>query len=141
MNRPEEIKAGYINSIDKHLKDLVEHKADRMFEVEDFSRILFIHPTHLSNTIKDTTGTSACGIYQLKIMECALRLLGDQSLSIKEISLLLTYEPSQFTKWFKRLTKLTPRQYRVKLLSSGKGSVNSEIMTILKKYADIPLCF
>jgi len=141
MNRPEEIKLEYINAIDKHLKDLLENKADRMFEIDDFSKLLFIHPTHLSNTIKDTTGISACGIYQLKIMEYALRLLGNRSLSIKEISLLLTYEPTQFTKWFKRIAKLTPKQYRVKLSTNGKQNINSEIMTILKNYADIPLCF
>jgi AraC family transcriptional regulator of adaptative response / methylphosphotriester-DNA alkyltransferase methyltransferase len=141
MNRPAEITSAYIDLIDQHLKDLVANKVDRMLEIEDLSRLLFIHPTHLSDTIKATTGTSACGVYQLKIIESALRLLSDPSLSIKEIALLLTYEPSQFTKWFKRITNLTPKKYWLKLLSSGRESANTEIMTILKQYAAIPLYF
>lgn len=141
MTRPEEIKTQYINFIDKHLDDLVQNKTEKMFEIEDFAKILFIHPTHLTNTIKNTTNISACGIFQLKIMERALQLLANNTLSIKEIALLLTYEPSQFTKWFKRLTKLTPRQYRFQLSNGNKTIVNSEMITILKNYADIPLSF
>ncbi len=139
MTRPEEIKLQYISLIDKHLDDLVQNKADRMFEIDDFAQLLFIHPTHLSNTIKETAGTSACGIHQVKILERALRLLADGSISIKEIALLLDYEPSQFTKWFKRFTQLTPKQYRAQLVKTNQ--VNSEMMTILKSYADIHLCF
>ncbi|MXV15042.1 helix-turn-helix domain-containing protein [Hufsiella ginkgonis] len=141
MKRPEEIKREYIHLIERHLDELIRNKAGKMFGIEDFSRMLFVHPTHLSNTIKEATGTSACGIYQLKIMEMALRLLADTSLSIKDIALLLTYEPSQFTKWFKRIINLTPKQYRLKLSSLGPMRVNSETMTILKRYSDIPLCF
>lgn len=141
MNRPSEITSAYIALIDQHLQDLVENKADRMFEIEDLARLLFIHPTHLSDTIRNTTGTSACGVYQLKIMESALRLLTDRSLSIKAVALLLTYEPSQFTKWFKRITKLTPKQYRAQRSMEEKAKVDSEIMTILRAYATIPLCF
>jgi len=139
MTRPKEIKAKYIEFIDKHLDELVQNKVVEMFEIEDFAKILSTHPTHLSDTIKKITGTSACGIFQMKIMERALRLLNNKSLTIQDIALQLTYEPSQFTKWFKRFTNLTPKQYRLRL-SSG-SNVNSEIMTILKKYADIPLCF
>jgi AraC family transcriptional regulator, regulatory protein of adaptative response / methylphosphotriester-DNA alkyltransferase methyltransferase len=141
MTGLEEIKLQSINPVDKHFDDLVLNKAEKMFEIEDFANLLFISPTHLSNTIKDTTSVSACGIFQLKIMERALRLLANQSLSIKEISLLLTYEPSQFTKWFKRITNLIPKQYRFQLSSAEKTIVNSEMMTTLKKYADIALSF
>jgi AraC family transcriptional regulator, regulatory protein of adaptative response / methylphosphotriester-DNA alkyltransferase methyltransferase len=112
-----------------------------MLEIEDFAGLLFIQPTHLSDTVKSNTGTSACGVLQLKIMEQALRLLADQSLTIKEIALLLTYDPSQFTKWFKRITALTPKAYRTQLLNGRKEKVNTEIMTILKTYAAIPLRF
>ena len=141
MAKSQEIKKRYINSIDKHLDDIIDNKATEMFEIEDFAEIICIHPTHLSDTIKKTTGISACGLYQVKIMERALRLLKNRSLTIQDIALQLTYEPSQFTKWFKRITNLTPKHYRFRLSKPNGVNVNSEIMTILKNHVDIPLCF
>jgi len=113
--RPEQIKEQYCLLIDRHLNDLVNGLAEEMFEIEDFARLMFIHPTHLSNTIKAITGSSACGIYQVKILEVAKKLLSDSSLPVRDTALLLTFEPSQFTKWFKRLAGFTPQQYRKQL--------------------------
>ncbi|SFM99172.1 AraC-type DNA-binding protein [Chitinophaga sp. YR627] len=113
--RPEQIKEQYCLLIDRHLNDLVNGLAEEMFEIEDFARLMFIHPTHLSNTIKTITGTSPCGIYQVKILEVAKKLLSDSSLPVRDTALLLTFEPSQFTKWFKRLAGCTPQQYRKQL--------------------------
>ncbi len=119
--RPQELTEQYVWQIDRHLDDLLLGKAVNMLEIEDFSDLLFVHPTHLSNTIKEVTGTSACGIYQMKIMEVALKLLSDPSRSIHDVALTLTYDPSQFTKWFKRLQGITPKEFRKKLTSSHPG--------------------
>lgn len=86
-----------------------------MFEIEELAEKLFIHPRHLSNTIKGITGQSACGIYQIKILEIAKILLSQPEHSIKDTALLLTFSPAQFTKWFKRLTGQTPKSFREKL--------------------------
>ena len=110
--RPELILADYIRLIDEHLDNLVNLKADHMFEIADFAEQLHIHPTHLSNTIHELTGTSPCGLYQPRILEVARRLLAQPSYTIRQIALLLTFEPSQFTKWFRRFTGQTQQQYR-----------------------------
>jgi AraC-like DNA-binding protein len=115
--RPEQILADYTTLIDRHLDDLVSNRADRMLEIEDFAEHLHIHPTHLSNTIKEIAGQSACGVYQYKILQTAEKLLSNKLLSVKQIALLLTFEPSQFTKWFKRFSGQTPREWRKKLKS------------------------
>ena len=141
MTRPEEIKAQYIQSVNRHLDDLVHNRSVDMLEIEDFARMLCIHPTHLSNTIQATTGTSACGVFQVKILEKALELLADSSLSIQQIARQLTYEPSQFSKWFRRMTGLTPKAYRAQLSAPGKRNINTEIMTSLENRLGIPLCF
>ena len=62
LNRPWQITNAYQLLIDKHLNDLVTGKTDVMLEIADFAEQLFIHPIHLSNTIKEATGQSACGI-------------------------------------------------------------------------------
>ena len=113
LTRPEQLEDEYIRLIDQHLIDLVDHNATEMHEIEDFAALLFIHPIHLSNTIKDFTGVSACEIYQTKIMAVAKGLLYNSHLSIRQIALTLTFEPSQFTKWFKKYAGSTPKQYRV----------------------------
>src|SRR5262245_3339457 len=121
MSRPEQIVQDYRQLIDRHLKELVSGKVERMYEIEDFARELHIHPVHLSNTVQEVTGTSPCGLYQPAILKIAMQLLQDRSLSIHSISLLLDFDPSQFTKWFKKFAGVTPKQYRI----------NSEMKTIL----------
>jgi AraC-like DNA-binding protein len=115
QKRPEQLNELFVELIDQHLDDLIKGKVGDMFEIENFASLLFIHPTHLSNTIKETTGNSPCGVYQMKIMEVALKLLSDPTKSIHEIALSLTFDPSQFTKWFKRFNGITPKQYRKQL--------------------------
>ena len=112
QKRPEQIRDEYLRLIDRHLEDLVHGGAEDMFEIEDLASQLFIHPTHLSNTIKAVTGESACGVYQLRIVAVAERLLADPKRSVRDVALMLTFEPSQFSKWFKRFNGQTPRAYR-----------------------------
>jgi len=116
QKRPEQIKEHYLQLIDQHLDELVHGKVTDMLEIEDFADLMFIHPTHLSNTIKEISGSSPCGLYQVKILEVAKVLLNDHKQSIRDIAFLLTYDPSNFTKWFKRFAGLTPKQYRQKQL-------------------------
>lgn len=115
QKRPEQLKESFCHLIDRHLKDLVDGRAEEMFEIEDFAAQMFIHPVHLSNTIKEVTGGSACDIYQTKIMEVAQNLLSDSTNSIQDVALLLSFDPSQFSKWFKRFQGMTPREYRKRL--------------------------
>ncbi len=115
MDRAKEIIEKYTALIDRHLDDLVHNRCTEMLEIEDFAAQIGIHPIHLTNTVKNVCGTSACGLYQPRILEKAKELLKDPSLSAKDISLILTFEPSQFTKWFKKFSGVTPKQYRAEI--------------------------
>jgi len=112
MKRPEKIKATFLSEIDKHLNDLITGKVETMFEIYKFADLLHIHPIHLSTTIKSYTGKSACYFYQTKILESAKILLVNTDKPIQDIAYLLTYDPSNFTKAFKRVTGMTPKQFR-----------------------------
>ena len=118
MSRPEKIQQEFLALIDHHLDDLIHERATEMLEIENFAQRLHIHPTHLSNTIKDLSGTSPCGLYQPRILAIAQQLLHNPELTIKAIALRLSYEPSQFTKWFKHMTGITPKTYRAQILKS-----------------------
>jgi AraC family transcriptional regulator of adaptative response / methylphosphotriester-DNA alkyltransferase methyltransferase len=110
--RPEQLTIAFTQLIDQHLADLVNLRATEMLEIEAFADLMHVHPTHLSNTIKAVTGTSPCGIYQEKITQLVRQLLANPNLKIRDIALSLDFEPSQFTKWFRRFNDVSPKEYR-----------------------------
>ncbi|AMR33781.1 DNA-binding protein [Mucilaginibacter sp. PAMC 26640] len=111
LARQHEITADFLREIDKHLDDLMHNRVMDMFEIRDLAGKLFIHPTHLSNTIKLTTGKSPCYFFEKRIMDLAKDLL-QQNIPINQIAGQLTFDPSNFTKFFKRFEGVTPKQYR-----------------------------
>jgi AraC family transcriptional regulator, regulatory protein of adaptative response / methylphosphotriester-DNA alkyltransferase methyltransferase len=127
LARQHEIVADFLQEIDKHLSDIVEGKTEEMLEVKNIADILCIHPTHLSNTIKLATGKPPCYFYEEKILGIAKSWLEKNEMSIHEIAVRLTYDPSNFTKFFKRFTGQTPKQYRETFLSAKH---EAEMLTI-----------
>ena len=110
--RRHEITADYLREVDQHLADIVAGRATEMFEIRDFAGILCVHPTHLSNTIKEATGHAPCYFFEERILETARELLRDPNRSVASVAANLTYDPSNFTKFFKHFTGSTPRQFR-----------------------------
>jgi AraC-like DNA-binding protein len=113
--RRHEITADYLRAVDRHLADIVAGRATEMFEIRDFAGLLCIHPTHLSSTIKEATGHSPCYFFEERILEAARQLLRDPSRSVADVAANLTYDPSNFTKFFKRFQGCTPGQYRAQV--------------------------
>lgn len=112
MKRPEEITDAFLNELEKHMNDLRTGSVETMFEVQDFAAILHIHPTHLSNTIQDELKKSPCDVYEEKLMEVAKDLILSTDLSIAAIARQLTFDPSNFNKFFKHFEHTTPKQFR-----------------------------
>jgi len=117
--RQHEITADFLKEIDKHLDDIMANRAMDMMEIRDIADILHIHPTHLSNTIKLTTGRAPCYFFEEKIMRIAKEMLKDTSIPIARIASQLTFDPSNFTKFFKRFEGITPKQYREGVFVAG----------------------
>jgi AraC-like DNA-binding protein len=110
--RQDEIMADYLKALDVHLADIVSGKATEMFEIRDIAALLYIHPTHLSNTIKQITGKAPCFFFEEKIMDIAKDWLLHTDMTSANIAERLTFDPSNFTKFFKRFAGETPRQFR-----------------------------
>jgi AraC family transcriptional regulator, regulatory protein of adaptative response / methylphosphotriester-DNA alkyltransferase methyltransferase len=110
--RQKEITTDYIKLLDEHMQDLKAGTVTRAFEIRDLAAKLHVHPVHLSNTIKEVTGQSTCDHYENRLVTVAKELLATTNLSIGAIALQMTYDPSNFTKFFKHFTGLTPKQYR-----------------------------
>ena len=127
--RQHEIFSEYLDQIDKHLLDIVEGRTLEMFEIRDIANAMHIHPTHLSNTIKSTTGNHPCFYFEAKILAIAKSMLEKNDMTIHAIATLLTYDPSNFTKFFKKFAHTTPKQYREDFLAQQRIQ-KSEMLTI-----------
>jgi AraC family transcriptional regulator, regulatory protein of adaptative response / methylphosphotriester-DNA alkyltransferase methyltransferase len=110
--RKKEIVQQYLAELDKHIKQLKEGKADKALEIKDFAGMLYVHPVHLSNTIKEVTGLSTCNLYENRLLNVSKELLLTTTLPIAQIARQLTYDPSNFTKFFKTYTGTTPKKFR-----------------------------
>ncbi|MBC8042178.1 MAG: helix-turn-helix transcriptional regulator [Rhizobacter sp.] len=119
LSRQKEITALFFEALEKHIADILSGKAKESYHIKEFARILFIHPTHLSNTIKLQTGKSPCDFLEARLVEEAKRLLSESTLSIADIATKLTFkEATNFTKFFKRFAGMTPKQYRAQFIDS-----------------------
>lgn len=116
--RKKEIVQQYLAELSKYIQDLKEGKTDEVLEIRDFARMLHIHPVHLSHTIKEVTGRSTCELFEERLVNVSKELLLDKKLSIAEIAIRLTYDPSNFTKFFKKFTGTTPKKFRLENLST-----------------------
>lgn len=112
MTRAKEITEAYLRELDKHLAELKAGTATSTFEVQDIAALLHIHPTHLSNTIQDELKRSPCDIYEERLMNIARQLILTTDLSIAAIARQLTFDPSNFTKFFKHFEGTTPKKFR-----------------------------
>jgi AraC-like DNA-binding protein len=115
MNRQAEITASFLQEMNKHLDDFMAGRVEEMFHLKDLAAIICLHPVHVSNVIKLYTGFHPCHFYELRILEEAKKLLSDPALSISDVAERLTYDKSNFTKFFKEYAGTTPTAYRKQL--------------------------
>ena len=106
-------------SIDQHFemamrfKKTIQSNKDEFLSVEHFSQLLGVSKKTLTAISKKYfKETPANIIHQHKILE-AKRLLSNAKLTVKEIAYRLGFEqPTYFTKYFKKHTNLTPKQFQ-----------------------------
>lgn len=115
--RKKEIADSYFSLLDQHLVDLVNGDATEMLELKDIAQKLFVSHKYLIEIIKEDYGHHPCHFYIQKILEQANALLTGTHLSVSEIAFKLTYDPSNFGKFYKKYMGVTPGQYREKYLS------------------------
>ncbi|MDR3714536.1 MAG: AraC family transcriptional regulator [Puia sp.] len=111
--RAEEITRNYFSLLDKHIEEVVNGDVSKFMELNQIASALFVSHKHLTFTIQQATGNHPCHFYDLKIIEQAKIKLSGTDLSIAEIARIFTYDPSNFSKFFKKFVGQTPRQWRM----------------------------
>ncbi len=122
LARQHEIVADYRRAVDAHLADVVAGRATEMLEIRDFAAQLCIHPTHLSNVLRHATGHPPCHYFEARILAVAQHLLTNTTRPAAAIAANLTYDPSNFGKFFKHFTGLTPKQYREQVWAERRAA-------------------
>lgn len=112
VTRSKEITENYFQFLDKHIEDVVLGKVDEFMEINQIANALFISHKHLTDTVQKETGSHPCHFYDLKIIDEAKKMLLETDKSISEIAKILTYDPSNFSKFFKKIIGQTPGQFR-----------------------------
>lgn len=112
QKRSEEITQNYFQFLDKHIDDVVSGKATDFMEINQIASELFISHKHLTDTIQQETGHHPCHFYDLKIIDHAKKMLEETALPVSEIAKTLTYDPSNFSKFFKKFTGQAPGTFR-----------------------------
>ncbi|MCU7549730.1 helix-turn-helix domain-containing protein [Chitinophagaceae bacterium LB-8] len=114
FTRPlEKVKENAAARITQQYKNaLVQHIYDKQLLTE-YAQLLSVTPDYLNKCVKATTGKSAHDLLSDMVLLEAKALLKQTTLSISEIAFKIGKEdPSDFTRFFKSKTSLTPSQYR-----------------------------
>lgn len=112
VKRSKEITENYFLFLDKHIAEVVSGRVDEFMEINKIAEELFVSHKHLTDTVQKETGNHPCHFYDLKILDEAKRILSETDKSIAEVAKILTYDPSNFSKFFKKFIGQTPGQFR-----------------------------
>lgn len=125
--RQREIVEQYLHQLDQHLSELKAGKAEKTLEIKDLADLLFVSSKHLSNTIQEVLGKSPCDIYEEKLIEISKELLLTTNKTITQIAQTLTFDPSNFTKFFRRYEGITPKKFRELHLNLNFSPINRNL--------------
>lgn len=112
LKRSKEITENYFKFLDKHIADVVSGNVSDFMEINQIASELFLSHKHLTDTIQKETGNHPCHFYDLRIIDEAKKMLIKTDKSVSEIARALTYDPSNFSKFFKKFVGKTPGNYR-----------------------------
>jgi AraC-like DNA-binding protein len=117
LSRQAEITLLFQQVMNSHLDDFMAGRVEAMFHIKDIAGIMCLHPVHVSNVIKLHTGFHPCHFYELRIVQEAKNLLSNPALTIADVADRLTYDASNFTKFFKAFEGITPTQFRKQIIA------------------------
>ncbi|PUB27529.1 AraC-like DNA-binding protein [Elizabethkingia sp. YR214] len=112
MKRSKEILTSYFAFLDQHIDDVIQGRVSEFMELNQIARELAVSHQHLSDTVQLETGHHPCHFYDEKIIDQAKKLLKETKVPIARVATQLTYDPSNFSKFFKKWTGQTPGYFR-----------------------------
>ncbi|AZB26036.1 helix-turn-helix domain-containing protein [Chryseobacterium bernardetii] len=112
MKRSEEITRQYFDFLENHIQQVISGEVSDFMELNEIAGQLAVSHKHLSDTVKKEIGQHPCYFYDGQIIRRAKQMLTDSDLPVAEIARMFTYDPSNFSKFFKKMTGETPGHFR-----------------------------
>jgi AraC-like DNA-binding protein len=105
--------SGFLNLLERQFPVDGVGQSLRLKSPGDFAQELCIHVNHLNHYVKELTGKQTSEIIAARMITEARSLLRHSNAGIAEIAYMLGFEfPSNFTTFFRKHTKKTPKLYR-----------------------------
>ena len=99
--------------LEQYLYQLTRQQSKQRLTIQQMAQQLHVHPSYLGEVLKATTGHTPKQRLSQRLTLEAKALLHNTDLSIAQIGDLLHMpDPSNFSKFFKTQTGLTPKKYR-----------------------------
>lgn len=99
------------------IKDYIEKHLQSKITIEDVCNEFSYGKSFLCKLFHDSTGNSIINYANIKKIEYAKKLIRENHYNITEISSLLSFDnPQYFSRVFKRITQMTPTEFKLSLL-------------------------
>jgi AraC family transcriptional regulator of adaptative response / methylphosphotriester-DNA alkyltransferase methyltransferase len=112
LTRSQEIVRRYFEFIHAHIEDVASGRMSEFMQLNQIARELAVSHKHLIDVLKEEKGNHPCHFYDAGIIQKANELLINTDISIAQIAQTLTYDPSNFSKFYKKWTGETPGSFR-----------------------------
>jgi len=107
QTKSEQLCSSFLSLIEEHFKSKKK--------VYEYANILGITPNYLSEITQEYLHINALSFIHKRILKESEYLLSHTDMAIKQISLELNFDsPSQFARFFKHNSGMTPKEFRVK---------------------------
>ncbi|WP_404788402.1 helix-turn-helix domain-containing protein [Altericista sp. CCNU0014] len=111
-----DITLSFKRNLEAHFRDLLAGKCERLFQVQDYAQIQYLHPNYFSTVIKYKTGKSVNSWIAEKTIAEARSLLARSPDSVQEIAFRLGFkDAAHFSRFFKKHTQSSPSDFRQSL--------------------------
>ena len=108
-----------MRKVERSISHMSQH-LNQSLRISTMSAIAGVSTSHFFGLFKSITGFTPMGYFIRLRMLYACELLGNRTLSIKQIATLLGYDdPCYFSRVFKNITGFAPRNYREKLFDTA----------------------
>lgn len=109
------LESGHQNDLSGRAMQYIRQNINSPLRIADIAKALYVSRGHLSQVFHAETGTTLASYIKERKIEEACHLIENTSLSIVQISSRLSFSSqSHFTKVFRGITGLTPKEYRLR---------------------------
>lgn len=103
----------FLNSLNNYFIELNKGNMDRALTLKYVANELHLHPTYLSNLLKQQTGKTAAQLVRERLVLEAQSLLKNTDMTVAEVAYYLHFKDnSNFAKFFRHQVGISPSDYR-----------------------------